>query len=85
MLRTESSETRVLLDEDSQAKRLVRELEARGIDVATASSHGLAGKDDRAILVAATKEDRAVVTRNCDDFHELHRAGAHHAGIILIY
>lgn len=76
---------RLLVDEDSQAKTLVRLLVAAGHDVLTAGVAGLNSLSDAEVLARAVTEGRALLTRNCGDFLALHRqSGAHH-GILAVY
>ena len=76
---------RLLLDEDTQAKRLIRLLREAGHDVWTATEAGLIHKPDSEVMAEAAREARLVVTRNCDDFNALHRAAADPPGILAIY
>jgi predicted nuclease of predicted toxin-antitoxin system len=62
----------LLLDEDSQAKALVGLLKAAGHDVLTVNGAGIAGSPDDAVLKYAHTEGRVLLTRNCNDFQELH-------------
>lgn len=76
---------RLLLDEDSQARRLVELLRARGHDVLTVGESGQAGAADSAVLNIATDTDRVLLTRNCADYLALHEQGATHGGILCVY
>jgi predicted nuclease of predicted toxin-antitoxin system len=75
----------LLLDEDSQAKLLVRLLQQAGHDVVTVNEVGLQGKPDISVLEYAKKRERLVLTRNCDDFRNLHTNNSKHPGILAIY
>jgi predicted nuclease of predicted toxin-antitoxin system len=75
----------LLLDEDSQAKLLVRLLQQAGHDVATVNEVGLQGKPDPSVLECAKQQGRLVLTRNCDDFRNLHTTNPKHPGILAIY
>lgn len=76
---------RLLVDEDSQARTLVRLLVEAGHDVLTAEAAGLNSLEDAEVLARAIHERRALLTRNCSDFSELHRGHREHAGILAIY
>jgi predicted nuclease of predicted toxin-antitoxin system len=76
---------RLLVDEDTHAKRLVTLLRRAGHEVITVPEAGLASVLDDRVLEYARRENRLVLTHNCDDFRELHRALPGHAGIIAIY
>ena len=75
----------MLLDEDSQAKYLVNLLQAAGHDVATVSKLDLMNHPDSVVLDAARENERVLLTRNCDDFQELHQANPEHSGILVVY
>lgn len=76
---------RLLLDEDSQAKKLVNLLEQKGHDILTVNQAGLTGKADPIALNFARQEGRILLTRNCDDFCNLHAANSSHPGILAVY
>ena len=79
---------RLYMDEDSMCEALVKALRTRGVDVVTASDERMIHRDDADHLDYATKQGRVLVTRNIQDFYELHTIylteGKHHAGIILV-
>jgi predicted nuclease of predicted toxin-antitoxin system len=75
----------LLLDEDSQAKYLVRLLKAAGHDVLTVNAADIVGFSDDKVLEYARQHNRVLLTRNCDDFQELHQANSIHPGILAIY
>jgi len=75
----------LLLDEDSQAKYLVNLLQAAQHDVLTINEIGLVGAADKAVLLFAKRQNRVLLTRNCNDFFELHQSTPDHAGILAIY
>ena len=54
---------RLLLDEDSQAKKLVNLLRQAGHDILTVNQTGLMGKPDSMVLDRARQEDRILLTR----------------------
>jgi predicted nuclease of predicted toxin-antitoxin system len=75
----------LLLDEDSQAKLLVKFLTASGHDVLTVNEVGISGFPDEQVLDYARQHNRVIVTRNCSDFRELHQANPLHLGILAVY
>src|SRR5688572_18091020 len=79
---------RLYLDDDSASRLLVRLLEAAGHDVETPESSGMRGKDDSVQLTHAVREDRALLSRNHDDFQNLHdlvdATGGVHRGIFIV-
>jgi predicted nuclease of predicted toxin-antitoxin system len=75
----------LLLDEDSQAKYLVNLLQAAGHDVVTVNAANLANRPDSVVLAFARQSERVVLTRNCDDFLDLHQNDSVHSGILAIY
>ena len=75
----------MLLDEDSQAKYLVNLLQAAGHDVITVNTAGLMNRSDSVVLDYARQDLRSLLTRNCNDFQELHQANPVHPGILAVY
>lgn len=75
----------LLIDEDSLAKYLVNLLRQAGHNVITVQEVGLMGKPDSLVLEYARKNQRVLLTRNCDDFHNLHQDNPEHSGILAIY
>ncbi len=75
----------LLLDEDSQAKYLVNLLRTAGHDVVTVNDVGLMGRSDSFVLEYARQQGRVLLTRNCDDFEEIHQINPVHSGILAIY
>lgn len=67
---------------------LVRDLQARGVDVITALDAGMIGRSDSSHLEHASSEGRVLITCNVADIWRLRRdyltAGRQHAGIILV-
>ena len=76
---------RLLLDEDSQAKYLLNLLRSAGHDVITVNEAGLEGQVDSEVLNYAIQERRSLLTRNCNDFQELHEINPNHPGILAVY
>ncbi len=75
----------MLLDEDSQAKYLVNLLQVAGHDVMTVNTANLMHCPDLLVLDFARQNDRVLLTRNCDDFQELHQINSVHSGILAVY
>lgn len=75
---------KVLLDEDSQSKNLIRLLIDAGHDVLTVAEIGANGKSDPEILRLATEHGRVLITKNCADFAGHHK-NIGHTGIVAIY
>jgi predicted nuclease of predicted toxin-antitoxin system len=76
---------RLLVDEDTLAKALVAQLRKAGHDVVIVHEAGLSGKSDESVLEYARREDRLVLTRNCEEFRALHAAQPDPPGIGAIY
>ncbi|MCG8368238.1 MAG: DUF5615 family PIN-like protein [Pseudanabaenales cyanobacterium] len=76
---------RLLLDEDSQAKYLVNLLQASQHEVLTVNEVNLAGQPDPVVLSYAKQQGYVLLTRNCNDFQELHLADPSHSGILAIF
>ncbi len=75
---------RLLVDEDSQAKTLVRLLGEAGHDVLTAEAAGLKSLADGEVLGHALKAGRVLLTRNCGDFLSLNAEVRDHHGILAV-
>src|SRR5207249_10275988 len=79
---------RLYLDEDTAAALLVQFLRRAGHDVRTPADAGLNGEWDAVQLTHAAKETRVLLTRNYEDFLDLHNpiavAQGHHLGIVVI-
>ena len=76
---------RLLIDEDSQAKRLVSLLRQGGHNVVTVNEAGLMGQSDPVVLNYASNNNRILLTFNCRDFQTLHRVRPEHSGILAVY
>jgi predicted nuclease of predicted toxin-antitoxin system len=76
---------RLLIDEDSQAKYLVNLLRNAGHDVITVNEADLMGKSDSIVLKYAISHGRILLTRNCEDFLNLHTVNPNHPGILAVY
>jgi predicted nuclease of predicted toxin-antitoxin system len=79
---------RLYLDEDTAAALLVQFLRRAGHDVQVPAGSGLAGEWDPVQLTYAIRENRILLTRNYEDFADLHNlidvARGHHSGILVI-
>jgi predicted nuclease of predicted toxin-antitoxin system len=75
----------MLLDEDSQAKYLVNLLQAADHDVVKVNAVDLMNHSDSVVLNFARQSERVLLTRNCDDFQELHQINPAHSGILAVY
>jgi hypothetical protein len=75
-------------DDDCVANILVQTLRRAGHDVRLPVDVGLAGESDAKHLRQAIHEARVFLTRNYDDFEDLHRllmeGQGHHPGILVI-
>jgi uncharacterized protein with PIN domain len=76
---------RLLVDEDTQARWLVNLLRSAGHDVLTVPEANLAAELDSTVLEYARRENRILLTHNCEDFLALHHSRPQHAGILAIY
>lgn len=76
---------RLLVDEDTQARTLVRLLREAGHDVLTVDEAGLRSLADDEVLTRAIDENRVLLTRNCGDFLVLSSRVREHPGILGIY
>ncbi|OGL16729.1 MAG: hypothetical protein A3F92_14460 [Candidatus Rokubacteria bacterium RIFCSPLOWO2_12_FULL_71_22] len=74
--------------EENLSPRIAELLRARGVDAVSAHEVGNTQLDDRAQLLYATREGRAIVTADIVDFTALATAAvaanAEHAGMILV-
>jgi len=75
----------LLLDEDSQAKYLVKLLIEADHRVLTVNQAGIMGNSDMKVLEYACQHNRILLTRNCDDFQLLHQTNPQHSGILAVY
>lgn len=76
---------RLLVDEDSQDKVLVKLLRQAKHDIVTANEAGLSGQPDAVVFDYANQQNRIILTLNCRDFEALHRDNPNHAGIFAVY
>ena len=79
---------RLYLDDDSIAVVLVRLLRQAGHDLLLPSEAGLSGDSDAVHFEHAIREQRVLLSKNHDDFEDLHRlvmtSTGHHPGILII-
>ena len=73
---------KLLIDEDSQGKLIVRLLRDAGHDVLTVGEALLESHVDEKILALAKREGRTLLTRNVHHFLILHNADQTHVGIL---
>ena len=60
-------------------------LEAAGHQVTTPRLAGITGREDEVHFHYAAEHGLVLLTKNPDDFLELHEKNAQHAGILLVY
>src|SRR5437588_9901563 len=79
---------RIFLDEDLASGLLGKLLQKAGHDVVTPATAGTLGRADAVQLTYAIHEQRACLSRNYEDFEELHlliaEAQGHHGGILIV-
>ncbi len=79
---------KLYLDDDSAKAALAARLRAAGHQVIQPSSIGTSGVSDPRHLLYAVQNDAVLLTRNHDDFEDLHflvhGAGGQHPGILVI-
>jgi predicted nuclease of predicted toxin-antitoxin system len=79
---------RLYLDEDLASALLVKLLEKAGHDVSTPVATRTLGQADAVQLTCAIRENRACLSRNYQDFEELHlliaEAQGRHFGILVV-
>ena len=72
----------IYLDDCAYAKALVQLLRAAGHRVVTPIEAGISGKADAEHLQFAASQGLVLLTKNPDDFAQLHEASSEHAGIL---
>ena len=79
---------RIYLDEDLASGLLAKLLQQAGHDVSTPTATRSLGKADAVQLTCAIHEQRGCLSRNYEDFEELHlliaEAQGHHFGILIV-
>jgi predicted nuclease of predicted toxin-antitoxin system len=77
-----------LIDENLSNPRLASRLRVQGHDPVLAQDAGLLSVSDARVLIDSISQALPVLTRDSDDFEDLHdlimAAGGHHAGILII-
>jgi predicted nuclease of predicted toxin-antitoxin system len=76
---------KIYLDDCAFANSLVTLLEAAGHQVTTPRQAGISGGSDEVHFDYAAKNGLVLLTKNPDDFLELHQKNPQHAGILLVY
>jgi len=76
---------KIYLDDCAYDKDLVRLLEQAGHTVVTPVQAGNTGQPDEVHFRHAADNGLLLLTKNPDDFVELHDRDSEHAGILLIY
>lgn len=76
---------RLYLDDSADSDEYRLRLAAAGYEVVSPRDVDMVGAEDSAHLAYATRLGLAVLTRDTRDFNALHKAGARHAGILVIY
>jgi predicted nuclease of predicted toxin-antitoxin system len=78
----------VLADENMSSRRLAARLQAAGHDMVLATDVGLVAASDARVLAWAVGQGRPVLTREDEDFADLHdlvmAVGGHHSGILVM-
>jgi predicted nuclease of predicted toxin-antitoxin system len=76
------------LDDDIASPLLAQTLRRAGYDVRTPADAGLPGASDSVHFRRAINEGRTILTRNYDDFEDLHYlvidAGGNHPGVLAV-
>jgi predicted nuclease of predicted toxin-antitoxin system len=79
---------RLLADENMSSRRLAARLQSAGHDVVLATDVGLVTVSDARVMARAAGEGRPVLTRDHEDFADLHdlvmSVGGHHPGILVV-
>lgn len=76
---------KIYLDDCACAKELVALLQAAGHQVLTPRDASIAGREDEIHFRYAVEHDLVLLTKNPDDFAELHATNTSHSGLLLIY
>jgi hypothetical protein len=76
---------RIYLDDCANDKELAALLRAAGHHVVIPAAAGLTGRPDPAHLAYAAANNLVLLTKNPNDFKDLHDAGQFHTGIFGVY
>ena len=76
---------KIYLDDCAYAKELVRLLESAGHQVTAPRQAGTTGRKDEAHFRYAADKGLVLLTKNPDDFLELHQNNSQHSGILVVY
>lgn len=76
---------KLLVDEDTQSKRLLRQLEQAGHDVQSVNSLGQNGMTDDEVFALAQQHQRVILTHNCGDFQQICQREKTHCGVVGIF
>lgn len=76
---------KIYLDDCAYAKDLVRLLRLAGHEVVTPAEAGMTSADDEVHFGYAAAQSLVILTKNPDDFAELHAMDSGHAGILAVY
>src|SRR5712691_4539256 len=86
--RFQASSMNLYLDDDSAKGALVRLLGSVGHQVAVPADAGLAGASDPRHLMPTVQQDLVLLTKNHDDFEDLHllvqATGGKHPGVLVV-
>lgn len=79
---------KLLIDENMSSRRLFGQLLAVGHDVVMVGDIGLLSATDPRVLTWAIAQDRPILTRDYEDFTDLHDlvlgSGGHHPGLLVV-
>jgi predicted nuclease of predicted toxin-antitoxin system len=79
---------RFLIDENMSNLRLASRLRGQGHDPVLAGDVGLLKMTDPRVLIYSIAQDIPVLTRDAEDFEDLHdlviAASGHHAGVLIV-
>lgn len=79
---------KVLIDENLSSPRLFVRLRSQAHESILAQDVGLISASDARVLIVAIIEQLPIVTRDSEDFEDLHdlvmTAGGHHPGILIV-
>jgi predicted nuclease of predicted toxin-antitoxin system len=79
----------LLIDENASDPRLAARLRTQGHQPILAQDAGLLSASDPRVLIWAIAHALPVLTRDIDDFEDLHdlitAAGGHHPGLLVVY